>query len=61
MREKPWTTKELAEAAKVSMRYVRQEIEAGRLKAEKIGRDWQIPADVGEEWLKERKGRWGKF
>jgi excisionase family DNA binding protein len=55
-RDKPWSTKELAEAAGVNDSYIRQLLIAGDLKGFKIGqRTWAIPAEVGQEWLDKRK------
>ena len=52
MRDKPfWTTAGLAQAAQVTPRYVRQEIQDGRLPADKWGRDWAILAEDARAWL----------
>lgn len=60
-RTTPYTTKELAEAAGVSDRYVRQLVTDGKLAGQKVGRDWIIPAEEGRAWLQERRARWEKF
>ncbi len=50
-----WTTKQLAEAARVTSIYVRQEIRAGNIKCEKIGRDWLIDDEEAQRWLSEHR------
>jgi excisionase family DNA binding protein len=47
----------LAEAAGVFPTYVRRLCAAGKLSAYKVGRDWLIPAEVGQQWLDERQAR----
>jgi len=48
---KDWTTKELAKEAGLTQAYVRQDILAGRLQAEKRGRDWFISDKEARRWL----------
>lgn len=48
------TTRELAEKAGVSQEYVRRLCAQGVLNATKPGRDWLIPDDEAERWLRER-------
>lgn len=60
-RTQDYTTTELAAAAGVSDRYIRQLVTAGELTATKYGKTWVIPADVGREWLRQRQERWSKF
>jgi hypothetical protein len=61
-REKVWNTNELGKAAGVSGSYIRRLCSHGRLPgAYKAGRDWLVPAKVGEAWLAERRKRWEKF
>jgi excisionase family DNA binding protein len=50
-----WTTKELAEFAGVSPRYIRQLLKDGvGLKGVKRGRDWFISDSEAKRWLEER-------
>jgi excisionase family DNA binding protein len=56
-RDKPWSVNELAEAAGVFPTYVRRLCAAGKLSAYKVGRDWLIPAEAGQQWLDERRAR----
>jgi excisionase family DNA binding protein len=55
-----WTTKQLSEVANVSIRYIRYQIEAGKLEAYKVGRDWLIPREAGQQWLDQRQLKQGK-
>ncbi len=52
-----WTTKDLAEAAKVSPEFVRQEIWAGNIEGQKVGRDWVILEEEAQRWLTERQAK----
>jgi hypothetical protein len=56
-RERPWSTVELAEAAGVDDSYIRQLLIAGKLEGFKLGPVWAIPAEVGQQWLDERRAR----
>lgn len=56
-RTKPWNTTELAQAAGLSDAHIRRLCIAGKLQGEKFGRDWAIPAEVGEAFLAERRKR----
>ena len=50
------TPKELAGRANVSDSYIQRLCRQGRIKATKPGgRDWLIPDDEAERWLKERE------
>jgi len=49
------TTRQLAERAGVTQAYIRQLCIRVVIKAEKPGRDWLIPDDEAERWLKERQ------
>jgi excisionase family DNA binding protein len=49
------TTRELAKRAGVSQAYIRRLCAQGILKATKPGRDWLIPDEEVEGWLRERK------
>ena len=46
-----WDTKTLADRAKVRQNFVRQEIQAGRLQARKIGGVWVIADEDAQRWL----------
>ena len=54
------TPKELAEKAGVTPQYITQLCRAGKLKASKPGRDWFIPDEEAERWLRDRQERAGK-
>lgn len=60
-RKQPYTVTELAEAAGVSVAYVRRLVSDGRITGQKLGPVWMIPADVGSAWLKKRRERWEKY
>ena len=52
------TPSELAERANTTTRYVQQLCRQGRIKATKPGgRDWLIPDEEAERWLRERRKR----
>jgi excisionase family DNA binding protein len=51
------TTKQAAAALGVSLRRVQALINAGRLKAERVGRDWLIPARALEQVRERKPGR----
>jgi hypothetical protein len=51
-----WTTNDLAKAAGVTPQFIRQEIWAGNIECQKVGRDWAIPAEEARRWLAERRG-----
>lgn len=50
-----YTTKELGRMAKVSADWIRQLILDGKIKADKIGRDWAISANEVMRFLRERQ------
>ena len=52
-----YTVKRLAYEAGVTVQYVRQEINAGRLEGVKRGRDWFIPYQAAVDWLAKRRAR----
>jgi excisionase family DNA binding protein len=57
----PITPKELAERANVSDSYIQRLCRQGRIKASKPGgRDWLIPDEEAERWLRERSGKSAK-
>jgi excisionase family DNA binding protein len=58
-RTAPYTTRELATAAGVTNRYIRQLVKEGKLAADKQGRDWFIPAAAAKAWLAQRSAGWG--
>jgi len=50
-----WSTRALADKARVHISYIRKLINMGKLKgAYKLGRVWAIPYQVGRTWLEER-------
>jgi len=50
------TPKELAERAQVDVSYIQRLCRHGRIKAMKPGgRDWLIPDEEAERWLRERE------
>ena len=51
------TTKELAERSGTTQARIRQLCIAGKLKADKRGRDWLISAEDARRWLDSRKER----
>ncbi len=58
------TTRQLAEEAAqagkpVTRERIRQLCQAGALRASKPGRDWLIPVDAAQEWLKTWLGKEG--
>jgi len=55
MEKQVYTTRELAEKAEVTQAYIRQLCIAGRIKAEKIGRDWIISAREALKFLNRNK------
>lgn len=48
---------DIAKMVKRTNEYVRLEIKAGRLKAQKIGRDWVIQEEDYKTWQKRRRPR----
>jgi hypothetical protein len=57
MEKSLWTAERLAKQANVSARFVRAEIKAGRLKAEKLGHIWVIADEEARRWLSHETGR----
>ncbi len=55
---RPWSTKQLAEAAGVDDSYIRKLLIDGKIDGYKLGREWLIPDDVARAWLEERQKRW---
>lgn len=49
-----WTTIQVAEYLDVHPSYIRNEIRAGRLEAQKRGRDWFISRAAFETWNSKR-------
>ena len=49
------TTKKAAALADTSAPYIRQLILAGKVKAEKFGRDWIVSRASLEQWLRDGK------
>jgi excisionase family DNA binding protein len=52
-----WTTATIAEMAGVDQSFVRRSLRAGRLRGEKLGGRWVIPADEAERWLRTPRKR----
>jgi excisionase family DNA binding protein len=50
-----FSTTEASEYADVTIRYIRAEIEAGRLVARRVGKVWIINRDDLEAWMKNPK------
>jgi len=54
-----YTPKELAALAGVHVTYIRQLLQAGKLKGVKVGSfrrgNWMIACNVGDKWLEERR------
>lgn len=59
-RTQDYTTLDLAQAAGVTDRYIRQLVTSGKLTGTKYGNTWVIPAEVGAAWLQERKAKQDK-
>lgn len=53
----PWSVAALAEEARINASYVRRLCQSGELQAVKVGRDWLVPREVGDQWLAERRKR----
>jgi excisionase family DNA binding protein len=53
--KRSWTTTELAKVAGLSRAYIRQLILAGRIRAEKVGRDWIISDNEVLRFLEQRR------
>ena len=60
-RTTPYSTTELAEAVKLSDAHIRRLLIDGKLSGVKVGRDWIIPVDVAQSFIRERRSRWEKF
>ena len=62
MTDKPWSVSELAKTAGINASYVRRLCQAGKLAGSyQVGNTWLIPRDVGEQFLNERRAKWGRF
>ncbi len=46
-----FTTAELAEKLKMNVQVITRKVQAGEIKAYKIGKDWRIPEEAVTEWL----------
>ena len=49
-----WTTKELAQEVGVDPSRIRQVLLSGELQGRKHGRDWAIPDEEVQRWLRDR-------
>ncbi len=54
------TIKELAEFLKVNEATIRRAIDAGKLKALKVGKSWRIEKEEVIKWLQEGVTKWLK-
>jgi hypothetical protein len=52
--KREWTTKQLAEAARLTDAYIRQLLLADKLHGRKIGRDWVISNEEAVRFLEDR-------
>jgi hypothetical protein len=52
-----WTADTLAQAASVSVVYIRRLCKKGTIKARKLGWAWLIPYEEGRLWLDERAAK----
>lgn len=46
-----FTTAELADKLKMNVQVITRKVQAGEIKAYKIGKDWRIPEEAVHEWL----------
>jgi excisionase family DNA binding protein len=49
-----WSTQDLADASGLTRQRIRQLLASGRIKGFKVGRDWVIPREEAQRWLRER-------
>jgi hypothetical protein len=56
----PYTTRQLAAEAGVSMAWIRQLCTEGVLPSQKFGHVWLISDEAGEEWLRVREDGRGR-
>ena len=49
-----FTTSELAEKLKMNVQVITRKVQAGEIKAYKIGKDWRIPEQAVYQWLEAR-------
>lgn len=52
-----WTTRELADAAHVTTAYLRELLNARKLRGRKVARDWLIGDGDARRWLAERHSK----
>lgn len=52
-----WTTVRLAEATGLTSDYVRQLLNQGVIKGEKVGRDWLVSDSEARRWMASRKSK----
>ena len=55
-----FTTTELAEKLKMNVQVITRKVQAGEIRAYKIGKDWRIPEQAVHAWLEERSNQNGK-
>lgn len=52
-----WTTVRLAEATGLTSDYIRQLLNQGIIKGEKVGRDWLVSDSEARRWMALRKSK----
>jgi excisionase family DNA binding protein len=55
IKDKLYSTSELAEKAGVSAAYIRRLLAVGDLQGVKVARNWLIPRQEAERWIRERQ------
>jgi excisionase family DNA binding protein len=55
-----FTTAELAEKLKMNVQVITRKVQAGEIRAYKIGKDWRIPEQAVMEWLDKQSNKDGK-
>jgi len=50
-----WTTAQLANATGLTQRYIRRLVKQGQIKGEKIARDWIVPDEEADRFIKQRQ------
>lgn len=60
-RSAPYTTKELADAVRLSDAHIRRLLIAGEIAGQKVGRDWLVSVDEARRFIQSRRARWEKF
>ena len=55
-----FTTAELAEKLKMNVQVITRKVQAGEIKAYKIGKDWRIPENAVHQWLESKSNQTSK-